>query len=117
MFRDWERARFEGPRPRAQSSERAVKFLEYDSDANATSPNDAAFFSHAAIDEFETVRDLPQAVDLEAGAAGRVVDDPGSEDGRLRAGDDLARSGHLTGRHNSLIQSRMRHLLLECVIS
>jgi hypothetical protein len=69
-----------------------------------------AFLFDAAIVEFKTVRHH-QAVDIETGATGGIVDYPARQGRQFRADNDLACSGHQPRRRDSFVQSRLCHLL------
>src|SRR3954453_4489478 len=106
MCRAWVKVRSRRPR-----ADRSVA-LKYHPEPQSTSPNDAALLFHAAIEELESVRHRSLAADFETRAAGGVIDDRAGHDRVLATDDDRSGPGHLTRRDDSVVQARVRHLLL-----
>src|ERR1700684_4613656 len=68
---------------------RQLSGLKRHADPHAAPPDHAAFLLHSAVEQFEPLRQRHRGRDLEAGAAARIIDQPASDHGGLRADDDL----------------------------
>jgi hypothetical protein len=80
------------------------KFLERYADPDAAPPNDAAFLFHAAVEQFESLRQRHHRKDFKASAAPRIVDQPAGDHRLLGTRDDL-RLRRVRTRPNALIES------------
>ena len=69
---------------------RTDKVLEHDAELSSGFPHHAAFFLGGAPEQFKPLRHADEA-DVEAGAAGRIIDDRAIDDRVARRDDDLSR--------------------------
>jgi hypothetical protein len=84
--------------------------LEYDPDSSSGSPDHAAFFPCGAPKQFETWRQGNGTKNIQAGAAGRIVNDR-AVDNRLSWTDDyLASAGYFSAWSNSRKSARVGHI-------
>src|SRR6202034_3417880 len=67
----------------------AHAYLKSHADPDAAPPDHTAFLLHSPVEQCEPLRQRHRGRDLEAGAAARIIDQPASDHGRLRADDDL----------------------------
>ena len=80
-------------------------FLERYADPDAAPPNDAAFLFHAAVEQFESIRQRHHRKDFKASAAPRIVDQPAGDHRLLGTRDDLRLRRVRGTRPNALIES------------
>ena len=87
---------------------RTDKALEHDAESSSGFPHHAAFFLGGAPEQFKPLRQIDEA-DVEAGAAGRIIDNRAVDDRVARRNDDLPDLGHLSGRSNPCKSARVIH--------
>jgi len=83
--------------------------LERQPYSHRSSPDYATTLPRRAVQQFETVGQIEIFGELNAGAAGRIVDENTIDGRRFRTEEDLGRARNPTSRTNPLIETLVFH--------
>jgi len=82
---------------------------ERNANAHAAFPHDAAALARGAIEHLEAARQVDEFQQLQAGAAGRIIDQDAVDRRRLGVGEDFGDARNPALRSLARVQPRMLH--------